>query len=32
MSGEDLIVEILDSYYGSTRLLTYAESEDEIRF
>jgi hypothetical protein len=30
--GRESIVEILNSYYGSTRLLKYSESDDEIRF
>lgn len=31
MCGKDTIVEILNSYYGRTSLLKYAESDDEIR-
>jgi hypothetical protein len=32
MCGKEVIVEILNSYYGSTSLLQYSESDDEIRF
>ncbi len=32
MCGKEMIVEILNSYYGSTSLLKYSESDDEIRF
>src|SRR5260370_2520395 len=32
MCGKEIIVEILNSYYGSTSLLKYSESDDEIRF
>jgi len=32
MCGKEIIVEILNSYYGSTSLLKYSESGDEIRF
>ena len=32
MCGNAMIVEILSSHYGSTRLLKYSESDDEIRF
>jgi hypothetical protein len=32
MCGKESIVEILNSYYGSTGLLKYSESDDEIRF
>lgn len=32
MCGKEMIVEILSSYYGSTGLLKYSESDDEIRF
>ncbi|HEV7682555.1 MAG TPA: hypothetical protein VGO68_10570 [Pyrinomonadaceae bacterium] len=32
MCGQEMIVEILNSYYGSTLLLKYSESADEIRF
>lgn len=32
MCGKEMIVEILNSYYGSTGLLKYSESDDEIRF
>ncbi|HEX6715912.1 MAG TPA: hypothetical protein VF088_02305 [Pyrinomonadaceae bacterium] len=32
MYGKEMIVEILNSHYGSTGLLKYSESDDEIRF
>jgi hypothetical protein len=32
MCGKEFIVEILNSYYGKTSLLKYAESDNEIRF
>ncbi len=32
MCGKELIVDILTSHYGSTGLLKYSESDDEIRF
>ena len=32
MCGREIIVEALKSYYGSTSLLKYSESDDEIRF
>src|ERR1700728_3248517 len=32
MCGREMIVEILTSHYGSTSLLSYSESDDEIRF
>lgn len=32
MCGRETIVAILNAHYGSTALLTYAESDDEIRF
>ena len=32
MCGKEMIVEILNSYYGSTSLLKCSESDDEIRF
>lgn len=32
MCGREMIVELLNSYYGSTSLLNYSESEDEIQF
>jgi hypothetical protein len=32
MCGKEMIVEILNSHFGSTSLLKYSESHDEIRF
>ncbi len=32
MWGKEIIVEVLNTYYGSTSLLKYSESDDEIRF
>jgi hypothetical protein len=32
LCGKEIIVEILSSYYGSTSLLEYSQSDDEIRF
>jgi hypothetical protein len=32
MCGREIIVEALNSYYGSPSLLEYSESDDEIRF
>jgi hypothetical protein len=32
MCGKEIIVEILNSHYGSTGLLKYSETDDEIRF
>lgn len=32
MCGKEMIVEILNSHYGSTALLKYSESDDEIQF
>ena len=32
MCGKEMILGILNSYYGSTRLLKYSESDDEIWF
>jgi hypothetical protein len=32
MCGKEMIVEILNSYYGNAGLLKYSESDDEIRF
>jgi hypothetical protein len=32
MCGKEMIVEVLNSHYGSPGLLNYSESDDEIRF
>jgi hypothetical protein len=32
MCAKEVIVEVLNAYYGSTSLLRYSESDDEIRF